>query len=225
LPLADRLKKTRESRRMTAARLAAAAGVSRSFISQLESGRTSASLATLTRLAAALDVPTGVLLLADEPVDDGQARQDAAPKLLYGRDTLSTAPSVRVLSETSGGVLGVVSVPRGGFAATGYLPRGGRLFITGLRGSGEVQVHSGSQSIGAGEVAIVEHDGDYRLLNEGAVPAVLLLVAASIEQLPRISLIRRQELDSPRIAFPASDNSGAMRLVNMRARRAAERAR
>src|SRR5258705_13910757 len=54
--LGERLRAIRLLRRRTLKDIAAAAGVSESFVSQLERGRSSASVATLQRLAAALGI-------------------------------------------------------------------------------------------------------------------------------------------------------------------------
>ncbi|TAL66210.1 MAG: XRE family transcriptional regulator [Burkholderiaceae bacterium] len=51
----------REHRGLTQDALAAAAGVSKPFISQIEGGKREGSVGTLKKLAAALDVPLGAL--------------------------------------------------------------------------------------------------------------------------------------------------------------------
>lgn len=52
----------REYRRLTQEQLAAASGVSKPYISQLESGARSGTAATLRKLAAAMDIPAGALI-------------------------------------------------------------------------------------------------------------------------------------------------------------------
>ena len=98
--LADRLRELRKYRHMTATHLAAAAGVSKSFISQLESGRTSASLATLARIATALDVPTGALLTSaagspDSIADGATAYDTSGPLRLVTMRARRTAARAR----------------------------------------------------------------------------------------------------------------------------------
>ena len=56
LPVGERLRAIRLLRRRTLKEVAVAAGVSESFVSQLERGRSSASVATLQRLAAAVGI-------------------------------------------------------------------------------------------------------------------------------------------------------------------------
>jgi DNA-binding XRE family transcriptional regulator len=53
----------REYRNMTQEQLAAASGVSTPYVSQIESGKRAGTSATLRKLARALDVPVGALLL------------------------------------------------------------------------------------------------------------------------------------------------------------------
>ena len=59
-----KVKTIRGERGLSGRKLAAAAGVSQPFLSQLEAGRTSVAIATLYRLAAALDVKPSDLLPA-----------------------------------------------------------------------------------------------------------------------------------------------------------------
>lgn len=59
---AHALRAWREYRSLTQEQLARACGVSKPFISQIESGRRVGSAATLRKLARALEVPVGALL-------------------------------------------------------------------------------------------------------------------------------------------------------------------
>lgn len=68
--LGRRLRALRKERGRSIQQVADAAGVSKSFVSQLELGRSSASLGTLKRICAALDAPVWTLL--DDP-DDSEA--------------------------------------------------------------------------------------------------------------------------------------------------------
>ena len=59
---ASPLKAWREYRQMTLQTLADLAGVSKPFVSQIESGKRTGSAATLSRLAKSLDIPLAALL-------------------------------------------------------------------------------------------------------------------------------------------------------------------
>ncbi|HEY0415141.1 MAG TPA: XRE family transcriptional regulator [Gaiellaceae bacterium] len=63
--LGERLRAVRQLRRRTLKDVASSAGVSESFLSQLERGRTNATIATLQRLSAALGVEVSDLFAAD----------------------------------------------------------------------------------------------------------------------------------------------------------------
>src|SRR5438093_12188184 len=56
IELGERLRAIRQLRRRTLKEIATAAGISESFLSQLERGRANATIATLQRLAAALGI-------------------------------------------------------------------------------------------------------------------------------------------------------------------------
>lgn len=64
--LGRRLRAARRERRYSLQRVADEAGLSKSFISQVELGQSAASLGTLKRICAVLDIPVWSLL-DDEP--------------------------------------------------------------------------------------------------------------------------------------------------------------
>src|SRR3954469_3820909 len=63
--LGERLRAIRQLRRRTLKEIAGAAGISESFLSQLERGRTNATIATLQRLATALGIEVSDLFSTD----------------------------------------------------------------------------------------------------------------------------------------------------------------
>ncbi|HXV34387.1 MAG TPA: XRE family transcriptional regulator [Gaiellaceae bacterium] len=67
VPVGNRLRALRKDRGMTIPQLAAATGLTNGFISQLERDLTSASLSSLARIAAALDVRLGHLVDGTPP--------------------------------------------------------------------------------------------------------------------------------------------------------------
>jgi transcriptional regulator with XRE-family HTH domain len=70
VPVGNRLRALRKERGMTIPQLAAATGLTNGFISQLERDLTSASLSSLARIAAALDVRLGHLV-DGTPIGEG----------------------------------------------------------------------------------------------------------------------------------------------------------
>ena len=109
-----KVKAIRAERGLSGRKLAAAAGVSQPFLSQLEAGRTSVAIATLYRLAAALDVKPSDLL----------------PAPLSGAE-------VEILRAADLGQMPVSELPNATTARTAY--RGGRR-ITEL---GDVRIEPG----------------------------------------------------------------------------------
>ena len=82
--IGDRLRAIRVLRRLTLRDVAAAAGVSESFVSQLERGRSSASVATLQRLAAALGIEISDLFDETHPAQPQVLRREARHALEWG---------------------------------------------------------------------------------------------------------------------------------------------
>ena len=72
VPVGSRLRALRKERGMTIPQLAAATGLTNGFISQLERDLTSASLSSLARIAAALDVRLGHIV---DGTPEGEAQK------------------------------------------------------------------------------------------------------------------------------------------------------
>src|SRR6478672_10382831 len=90
--LGERLRAIRQVRRRTLKEIAGAAGISESFLSQLERGRTNATIATLQRLATALGIDVSDLFGAQSPRPRVQRRaaRDFVAWGLLGRKALLT---------------------------------------------------------------------------------------------------------------------------------------
>ena len=84
LELGERLRAIRLLRRLTLREVAAAAGVSESFVSQLERGRSSASVATLQRLAAAVGIEISDLFAAEPQAGPRVLRREERQQLEWG---------------------------------------------------------------------------------------------------------------------------------------------
>ena len=80
----ERLRDIRRLRRATLKTIADRAGVSESFLSQVERGRASASIASLRRIANALGVSVADLLEPDGPPRPRVLRKDERPSLAFG---------------------------------------------------------------------------------------------------------------------------------------------
>jgi transcriptional regulator with XRE-family HTH domain len=80
----ERLRDIRRLRRATLKTIADRAGVSESFLSQVERGRASASIASLRRIANALGVSVADLFEPDGPPRPRVLRRDERPSLAFG---------------------------------------------------------------------------------------------------------------------------------------------
>src|ERR1043166_8267340 len=65
--LGERLRAIRQLRRRTLKEIAGTAGISESFLSQLERGRTNATIATLQRISTALGIEVSDLFATNAP--------------------------------------------------------------------------------------------------------------------------------------------------------------
>lgn len=102
--LGRRLREVREAKGITLAALAEQAGLTKGFISQLERGLSQASVTSLQRICAALDLPPGAIL---DPLPEGPVAPADAPEISFGgqgaRDRLLTPagfPGFQVLHAT-----------------------------------------------------------------------------------------------------------------------------
>src|ERR671937_556024 len=80
----ERLRDIRRLRRATLRTIADRAGVSESFLSQVERGRASASIASLRRIAGALGVTVADLFEPSGPPRPRVIRRDERPSLAFG---------------------------------------------------------------------------------------------------------------------------------------------
>jgi transcriptional regulator with XRE-family HTH domain len=80
----ERLRDIRQLRRETLRTIAQRAGVSESFLSQVERGRASASIASLRRIAGALGVTVADLFEPGGPPRPRVLRRDERPSLAFG---------------------------------------------------------------------------------------------------------------------------------------------
>ena len=80
----ERLRVIRGLRRMTLREVAERAGLSESFLSQVERGRASASIASLRRIAGALGISISDLFQPFEPSQPRVLRRDDRPSLAFG---------------------------------------------------------------------------------------------------------------------------------------------
>src|SRR5436190_22262870 len=84
IDVGERLRAIRRSRRCTLRTVATRSGLSESFLSQVERGRASASIASLRRIADALGVSVADLFEPDGPPRPRVLRREERPSLAFG---------------------------------------------------------------------------------------------------------------------------------------------
>ena len=82
--LGERIRAIRQLRRRTLKEIATAAGISESFLSQLERGRTNATIATLQRLATALGIEVSDLFSSNGLPRPTVLRREAREPVVWG---------------------------------------------------------------------------------------------------------------------------------------------
>jgi transcriptional regulator with XRE-family HTH domain len=98
----DAVREERLRRQMTTRALASAAGVSQPFLTNVENGRVTPSIASLYSIARALGVPASALL-PEQPIRIEVVRADAGTRMLMSDD--ETAGYTQVLSGAKGRAL------------------------------------------------------------------------------------------------------------------------
>ncbi|MBY4128437.1 helix-turn-helix transcriptional regulator [Rhodococcus fascians] len=82
-----RLKEARQKKRLTLDALADTCGVTKGYLSKLERDQVNASVASLVRVCAALDVPVGSLF-DDAPAGD-VVRAQSLPRIVFGGEAMT----------------------------------------------------------------------------------------------------------------------------------------
>jgi len=233
MQLGPNLRAARTRRGLTIAELAAASGLSKGFLSQVEHDKTSPSLDTLERLAAALDVTVVDLLRGAEappapyvvagalhPADDGTPRgPGGAGRVRLLGDRLAPLPgvTVREISPPGGGLRSfVVLLPPGGtLGEPGHQHAGDESLVV-LSGSLEAEQAGVSVRLAAGDALTWTSGQRHRLLNRSPEPARLLITLTAPASLGAAGVLG-SPAPRPTSAPPAAR---PLRLVQMRAERA-----
>ncbi|HZU12339.1 MAG TPA: XRE family transcriptional regulator [Chloroflexota bacterium] len=115
--IGPRLRQIRRDRSLTMAELAARSGLTRSFLSQVESGRVSPSLTSLQKIASALGMTLGAMFAVPSPHSRVVRREDRS-RLRYSKSNVED----ELLSPTLTGKLEVLSCTIGPHEVSGDEP-------------------------------------------------------------------------------------------------------
>jgi transcriptional regulator with XRE-family HTH domain len=171
--LGERLRAIRQLRRKTLKEVAEGAGISESFLSQLERGRTNATIATLQRLASSLGIDVSDLFGAASP----------RPQLLRrgARDFISWGERGRkaLLTPKPFHSLEVVVArfePGGSTGDEPYTHGESEELLIVVEGRVHVQVGEELYEVGAGDSVHYERSTPHRVAIVSDVPAEVLFV-------------------------------------------------
>jgi transcriptional regulator with XRE-family HTH domain len=174
LDLGERLKAIRLLRRRTLKEVAAAAGVSESFVSQVERGRTGASVATLQRLAAALGIEVSDLFASAGLPRPRVLRREARERVLWGhlgRKALLTPKPFHALE-----VVAAEFEPKGSTGDEPYTHGDSEELLLVIEGRVHVQLGTEVYDLGAGDCIRYRSSTPHRVSNPGDEPAEVLFV-------------------------------------------------
>ena len=170
--LGVRLREARRAQRKTLAQVAEQSGLTKGFVSKLENGQASASVASLVRLCEALAVPVGALF---EPTAGQVVRRDSYPPIEFGgagmREYLLTPGSERrvqaILSEIE---------PAGGSGDATYTLPTDVEFVFVLSGRVHIDMPAGPVELGAGDAFTFPAVNPHAFRALGPDPAQVLWV-------------------------------------------------
>jgi quercetin dioxygenase-like cupin family protein len=146
--------------------VADAAAVSESFVSQVERGRASPSVATLQRLAAALGIEISDLFAADGVQRPRVLRREARRSLVWGhlgRKALLTPKPFHSLE-----VVAAEFEPGGSTGAEPYTHGDSEELLLVVRGRVRVQLGHELHELGAGDVVHYRSSTPHRVSNPGS---------------------------------------------------------
>jgi transcriptional regulator with XRE-family HTH domain len=172
--LGERLRAMRMLRRRTLRDVAAAAGVSESFLSQLERGRTGASVASLQRLAAALGIEVSDLFASDGLPRPRVLRREARQLLAWGhlgRKALLTPKPFHALE-----VVAAEFEPGGSTGDEPYTHGDSEELLLVLAGRVHFQLGDDVHDLGAGDSVQYRSSTAHRVSNPGGETAEVLFV-------------------------------------------------
>ena len=188
--LGERVKAARISRGMTMAELATACGLTKGFISQMESGSSNPSLNTLRKIASALQIPVSGLLAAADPSVFPVASQmgQARPVILHEAHGSPSQPGILLLAAGPAGAHALVTMSQGGRVV--YTPSDEtqetqvEAIITVLAGAVTLKQNEDAVELSRGGVASCDANVDYSIEAPGLAGAGLLLFMPQGSTLP-----------------------------------------
>lgn len=173
-PLGERLRAIRLLRRRTLREVADAAGVSESFVSQVERGRTNASVASLQRIAAALGIEVSDLFSTNGVPRPRVLRREAREPVVWGhlgRKSLLTPKPFNALE-----VIAAEFEPGGSTGNEPYTHGDSEELLLVIEGIVHVQLDTDVHELRAGDSVHYRSSTPHRVSNPGDERAEVLYV-------------------------------------------------
>jgi transcriptional regulator with XRE-family HTH domain len=170
----ERLRSIRVLRRATLRTIAERAGVSESFLSQVERGRASASVASLQRIAGALGVSVADLFDSRAPSGPQVLRRDVRPSLSFGILGTKRLLTPRPLShlEVFAGELDV----GGSTGAEPYAHGDSEELLIVLTGNVQLELGGEVHELESGDSIDYRSSTPHRVANTGEEPAEVIWI-------------------------------------------------
>ena len=168
-----RLREIRTARRLTLREVADRAELSESFVSQIERGRSGASIPSLQRIASALGIEVSDLFSPDGArprVLRRDERQELAFGLLARKSLLTPKPF------ESMEVVAAVFEPGGSTGEDAYMHGDSEELFVVVSGAVELQLGEEVVSLAAGDCAHYRSSMPHRVENRGSEPAEVFFV-------------------------------------------------
>lgn len=222
MTLGERLKQERLARNMSLAAMARVSGLSKGFLSQVESGATNPSLGSLRRLAEALSISVADLMSAE--VAPSPAPAAMRPRLVRRVQPERDRSSLKQIGSSSHGAVFLAHLLPGSALMSTASAKGDDAYLMVLSGEVTFRQEGSSLRLAEGDSLTFSLSQHYSLTVQNPLRASLLLMLRSAADLPRaVDIPPGEVVGTPtRIRFSRAEYQGPLRLVAMRAARAAE---
>lgn len=171
-----RLRALRRARRATLREVADRAGVSESFLSQLERGRTGASITSLQRIAAALRLEVSDLFSSDGASRPRVLRRNTRPTVSFGRlarKALLTPKPFELLE-----VVAAEFEPGGSTGDEPYRHGDSEELLLVLSGAVQLELDGDVLALETGDCAHYHSSALHRVSNPGSEPAEVVFIVS-----------------------------------------------
>jgi transcriptional regulator with XRE-family HTH domain len=178
--LASRLKLLRKQMGLSLQELADSSGLTKSYVSKVERGISTPSIATAMKLAGALRIDVNQLFVAAGH-DDGIAVIRASERVVVGGNAESLHSRYEVISRAGGGhsLVPFMISPAKVFTETDFKEHDGEEFIFVHRGKIEIDFSNQKVTLSAGDAVHFNARIPHRIRSLGRTQAEVLLVVAN----------------------------------------------